>query len=750
MKEMRDVRRDGKARQGHAFLGLPQRRAECDWTVFRVPKGVQAFSFCKRKNVLLTGGKDRVIRVWNPYLPGKPTGILKSHTAPVIYIHVSAEDNRMFSMSTDNTIKIWDLETDSCLFTTSSKASGIRGEPRACLYLPDPRALCAAADAIALLPLRQRSPQEPALAVSHREPVVCCQYSPTFRQVVSCSEASVVKVWDCETGRLLSEFIGAHGNAGITCMTFDSSGRRLVTGGRDGSLKIWSYNNGHCLHTLKHDEKQSEICDCTYLEVNQNKFIIAVGWDRRINVYFDTPCDFRHFRKPQPHWQDDLDHGHKEDILCVAQCPSFLLATSSYGGEIIIWNVISGHVCCKLNTPSPSDGAEDREGPDRSVSCLTFLKTRAANLESAAASLITNGPQGSITFWRLFGRTCPIANFTPSKDRAQVSSMVVTAGDAHAYVADRDGFVRVYDIKEYGMWGPELQPPKNAMFWRAHVSTVTSLELIEEEKLLLSSSLDHTVCLWSTDGEYIGTFGQSSPWDIFTPASWSRSGVPCEVLTDPQSMPAHPALERSVPATLTGEEEQEKAVEGKAGAEPGETSHPRSREDSVLKVDMKEDTHQWDAFCRALCCHCDLLREWHGGRGLGFPKLGEPGVRRALCSCQSPRTGPWVLQRRRVMGLHDATLTSPVSRCSGSVVTSPGPFYTLCPTVSALAFTVTVTLWYRWLLGVKRHGQARTGGQDRRGALSSQISSLSTFQEVLVARTESHGHTSLQERLRVL
>lgn len=102
------------------------------------------------------------------------------------------------------------------------------------------------------------------------------------------------------------------------------------------------------------------------------------------------------------------------------------------------------------------------------------------------------------------------------------------------------------------------------------------------------------------------------------------------------------------------------------------------------------------------------------------------------------------------MGLHDATLTSPVSRCGGSVVTSPGPFYTLCPTVSALAFAVTVTLWYRWLLGREETRPSRTGGQDRRGALSSQISSLSTFQEVLVTRTESHDHTSLQERLRVL
>lgn len=56
------------------------------------------------------------------------------------------------------------------------------------------------------------------------------------------------------------------------------------------------------------------------------------------------------------------NHGHKEDILCVAQCPPFLLATSSYDGEVIIWNVISGHIYCKLNTPSPSDGAEDRKG----------------------------------------------------------------------------------------------------------------------------------------------------------------------------------------------------------------------------------------------------------------------------------------------------------------------------------------------------------------------------------------------------
>ncbi|XP_055965044.1 WD repeat-containing protein on Y chromosome-like [Sorex fumeus] len=610
MKDIQDVWENFKGMKGQTFLGLPQRRAEGDHTVFHIYKGVKAFSFCRRKNLLLTGGMDRIIRVWNPYLPGKPIGLLKSHTTPVLYIHVSAEDNTIFSMSTDNTVKIWDLDTHGCLFSASAKASGITGELAACLYLPHLRTLCVATKAVALLHLRLRCPVEPQLVVSHREPVVCCRYNPVFRQVVSCSEASVVKIWDFETGRLSSEFIGAHGNSGITCLTFDSSGRRLVTGGRDGRLKIWSYNNGHCLHTLEHDEKQCEVCDCVYLEVNQNKCIIAVGWDRRINVYFDVPCDFHHVWKPQPHWQDDLNQGHKEDILCVTQCPPFLLATSSYDGEIIIWNVVSGHVYCKLNTPSPSDGAEEGEGPDRSISCLAFLKTRAAKCDrsAAAASLMANGPQGSLTFWRLSSGTCALADFTPSKSKARVSSIVVTAGDTLTFVADQDGFVHVYDIQDYGLRGVELQPPKNVTFWRSHTTTVTSLELIEE-KFLLSASLDHTVRLWSMAGDYIGTFGQSDPWDIFTPDSWSHPRVPSEILTGVQSKPIEPALEGQVSAVCTGKEERGK---------PEKISNPPGDALATAEAERREDPHpyRWPALGSSRGC---------GGQTVEVPGTGKPG-----------------------------------------------------------------------------------------------------------------------------
>ncbi|KAF5916376.1 hypothetical protein HPG69_017610, partial [Diceros bicornis minor] len=87
------------------------------------------------------------------------------------------------------------------------------------------------------------------------------------------------------------------------------------------------------------------------------------------------------------------------------------------------------------------------------------------------------------------------------------------------------------------------------------------------------------------DGEYIGSFGQSSTWDIFTPASWSHPRVPYEILTDPQSMSSHPVLEGDVPAMDPGGERRH-------GGGKSQPLNPCSPEDSILEVEMKEDINR--------------------------------------------------------------------------------------------------------------------------------------------------------------
>lgn len=57
-------------------------------------------------------------------------------------------------------------------------------------------------------------------------------------------------VWDAETGQKCMKFSHCHGDMEITAMCFDPTGRRLITGGRDGTIKIWNFNNGACLTVL--------------------------------------------------------------------------------------------------------------------------------------------------------------------------------------------------------------------------------------------------------------------------------------------------------------------------------------------------------------------------------------------------------------------------------------------------------------------------------------------------------------------
>ncbi|KAF7644965.1 hypothetical protein LDENG_00212980 [Lucifuga dentata] len=319
LKEIRESCYEGKTKKVQ-LSWTPQLRASCDQTVFTIYKGAKTFDLCEKHSLLVTGGMDRIVRMWNPYFSGKPTGSLKGHTAPIFYICISSDDSQIISFSMDNTAKIWDIQDQCCLFTVNPDASGIHGDVSACLYCPAVKSLYVAAESMAVLSLKIRKHRpHRRLTVSHNEPVSCCGFSQEFRQVVSCTEGSVVKVWDFDTGSQVFEFGCAHGSSAITCMTFDPKGRRLVTGGEDGSLKVWNFNNGQCLKTLKRDGGCQEVCDCIYLNVNRNSYVVSVGWARKIDCYLDAPEDPHHVQRPQMPWRDDLVMNEHQSVLTSCQ-----------------------------------------------------------------------------------------------------------------------------------------------------------------------------------------------------------------------------------------------------------------------------------------------------------------------------------------------------------------------------------------------------------------------------------------------
>ncbi|XP_056905360.1 WD repeat-containing protein 64 isoform X1 [Takifugu flavidus] len=525
----------------------PQLRASHDQTAFSINKGVKTFDLCGKHSLLVTGGLDSLVRMWNPHFSGKPAGILRGHQAPVSYLCISSEDSQIFSVSVDNAVKVWDIQEQHCLLTVDSKESGIRGDITACSYSSSMKSLYVAADNMAVLSQKTR-PRRRGRLVSHEEPVKCCGYCEEFRQVVSCSEESVVRVWDFDTGRLVFEFGSTHA---VTCMTFDLSGRRLITGGRDGCLRIWNYSNGQCLKTLKKEGECRAVLDCIFLRVHSNFYVMSVGQDRNVSIYSDVPADFRHVQKPKPSWQDDQKKGHKEEILCVAHCPPSLLATGSCDGEVIVWDVVSGRMQCRFTSPPP-DEQQHTDGIDASVTSAIFLKSSELQQFSMATALVTSGAMGYINLWSVHSGGEHVGALKASRTQGKITKLAKTEKTSRLYAADQMGYIYIHDIKKFA---PSQKSQKDSAenFWRAHTSRVTGLQVVADDQVVLTSSTDCSVRLWSDRGEFIGTFGQNEIWSTRLSSSWKHPAVPYEVLIDPPSVPNPKILNMETNANNSGE-----------------------------------------------------------------------------------------------------------------------------------------------------------------------------------------------------
>ncbi|CAI9734813.1 repeat-containing on Y chromosome-like [Octopus vulgaris] len=536
-------------------LEPPRTRSEHDQTTFKVHKGVKCFDFNKKKNILVTGGMDRLIRIWNPYVPGKPTDILHGHSAPIFYVYYSEEDNWIFSVSSDKCIKVWNATDYSCINTVRPKSHLIHGDLSTVYYSNLSKTLAFTTNVLATLSIKIKS--KPCLlslfdiATSHSDPVTSIKYNKIFKHIVTSSEGSEVKVWDVVSGSFISQFGHAHGEKAITCMNFDESLRRLITGGQDGNVKIWNYNSGLCLKELTKKKKEelidecdpAEICDLIYIEMNRrSKYVVAVGWDQRINIYednFDSTVHFVHH--PSKNWEEDLKNGHTEEILCIAQSASHMLATASYDGEIIVWKLMSGHIFCHLRAPMPFEYQNVSIDGDLSIKKLLFIDYKPSN--PCKAQLISNGPYSCIHFWNIFNDGQLLAQFSAcQKKGAMVTSMALNSSNTVLFSTDTFGFIYAWDIDGYCGVKAEEYPPPLIGKWRGHTKSISEIIFVDDYQLLVTASSDCRVRVWTTEGLYIGVFGQNNLWNIHKPETFEHPLIPFDVLTDALSLPEYISL----------------------------------------------------------------------------------------------------------------------------------------------------------------------------------------------------------------
>ncbi len=76
---------------------------------------MNAFVYCKKARFLVTGGVDKVIRVYNPVLLSKPIGKLIGHVFTITDILCNEKDQQLISLSAERVFRVWDISNLKCL-----------------------------------------------------------------------------------------------------------------------------------------------------------------------------------------------------------------------------------------------------------------------------------------------------------------------------------------------------------------------------------------------------------------------------------------------------------------------------------------------------------------------------------------------------------------------------------------------------------------------------------------------------------
>eukprot|EP01135_Chromosphaera_perkinsii_P000466 Nk52_evm20s96 gene=Nk52_evmTU20s96 len=325
--------------------------------VFKVTKGVFCFDYNKERNVIVTGGMDRLVRLWNPYVTAKPTSILDGHTGPVMDVRVQEGEGLIYSYGKDNTVRLWDLKDLIPMQVVCEKIAEDNIFIGAFTLNVEERKLIIGGHSISAWAIEKKDSHVEDVH-SHFFPLTAALYNPNFKQIVTGCAGSTIRVWDSKSGSLIFQFKEVFGKEEITAMKFDWSGRRLLTGSRAGELSVWNHNNGNCLNKLikDTDEEVSTICSAS---AHGMKIIFSAGWDRELKQYSDSNQSYTVYPLSENFGGENF---HSDDILSLA-CSEDLgwIASGSYDGEIIVIAVNSGKLIKRwhVNEPAQNDPLKD-------------------------------------------------------------------------------------------------------------------------------------------------------------------------------------------------------------------------------------------------------------------------------------------------------------------------------------------------------------------------------------------------------
>lgn len=197
-------------------------------------------------NWAASGSWDTTVRIWD-LETGTSRATLQGHAGFIHCVAITPDGKRILSAADDHSVCVWDVSSHQKL----AAHNGHRGNVRSVVALPDnARAISAGFDNTLSLWDLASGEQLHAIAcgLGLRDHVFSLAVSPAG-VLLSGHRNGEIRLWNIETGEHLGVLKG-HSEI-VTSLALDADGRSAVSGSNDKTVRLWDLGTASCIGTLE-------------------------------------------------------------------------------------------------------------------------------------------------------------------------------------------------------------------------------------------------------------------------------------------------------------------------------------------------------------------------------------------------------------------------------------------------------------------------------------------------------------------
>lgn len=446
---------------------------------------------------IVTGGQDKIIKVWNVEAGKEPLAVLHGHEQSIQSLAINSDGTRIASTGADGTIRIWepDKSDQSIHVLAPARDAGPKARMSVANQGDGSRIVFSQGQLVKAWDVLSTDKQLKTFS-GHVGDIQSVAVSADGKRVAAGGDDGFIRVWDYEKPDAPRFTFRGHKDR-ILSVAINADGRQIVSGSDDGSIKLWRTQQGQ--RDLVLSGRKGEVTSVA-ISKNGGRVFTAGGsikiWDA--------------VRGPQPLFTLP---GHDKGTASIAVSPGGeRIVTGGNDHTVKVWDArraanplfsLVGHTGTVTAVVYSPDGkriytsSDDKTinvwDSERSGEPITTLRGHRGEVTCLAITedgkrLISGGSDGAVLIWNAIQGGKPLHSLR-GHNRA-VSSIAVDA-DGHCVITgSKDWTVKV--------WNPD-RSEKAILTLRDEDGPINDVALSADGERIFSAGDDGTLKIWEAD-----------------------------------------------------------------------------------------------------------------------------------------------------------------------------------------------------------------------------------------------------------